>query len=140
MVNFAAGSMGIYDIFTGRSFDNVQQLFKEEGNRKDSEAAKAQNEEAIANAQNKAFEAAKAKGAKILDAPMKVADVGAPVASDQYSRMGLFSGGNVSQSPYKIAERQMKILDEMQKRLDKANELLEEVSKNTADTADHLEE
>jgi hypothetical protein len=77
---------------------------------------------------------------KIMNAPMKDITVRPPESADQYARIGLFSGGQINNAPRMIMERQLKVAEEIESRLEKVQDLLDKVEKNTGDTAANLEE
>lgn len=76
----------------------------------------------------------------ILNAPMKDITVGAPVAADQFARMGLFSGGQVNNGPRILMERQIKVQEEMEKRLAKIEALDAKSAGTMEEIRDNLEE
>jgi hypothetical protein len=84
--------------------------------------------------------ARQAKIDKIMGAPMPDISVTQPQAADQYARIGLFSGGQVNASGRIAAERQLKIQEEMARRLAKVEEIMSQVERNTATVADNTED
>lgn len=81
-----------------------------------------------------------AKRDAIMNAPLPQMSVSPPESSDQYARIGLFSGGQVDNRGRALAERQIKVSEEMAKRLEAVEKLMGKVEENTAQTADNLEE
>lgn len=99
----------------------------------------AKNRAAIEAALNAKSTAMEVKKNAILNAPMNIT-VDAPVAADQYASMGLFSGGQVNNAGRAMSERQLKVAEEMAKRLEAVEKIMGKVEENTAQTADNLEE
>lgn len=64
--------------------------------------------------------------------------VGTPQAADQYSRIGLFSGGQINNAPRMIMERQLKVSEEIKKTQDKILEIQRDFAKDTKRTADAI--
>lgn len=143
----AIGGVGIMEAV--RQYSNGEiGVAREQNDAMGAKSKEAQRREAEKQARIDALQARKdaekaltqSKIDKIMGAPMGAITVGAPVAADQYSRMGGFSGGQVNNSGRMVAERQLKVAEEMAKRLEKVQAIMENVETNTADTASNLEE
>ena len=143
----AAAGVGVFE--AGKQYTNgeigVPRERSDAGNAKTKEERRREAEkQARVDALNsrKAAEAAlmQAKIEKIMNAPMGSISVGAPVAGDQYARMGLFSGGQVQNGSRMVAERQLRVTEEMNKRLEKVEQLMQSVKENTGATVEGLEE
>lgn len=100
----------------------------------------AKNKQAIRDALDAEEAKKREKIDKIMNAPMPDLNIAPPQAADQYARIGGFSGGQVFNGPRMIMERQLRVAEEMEKRLKKVEELMKETRDAARDTADNTED
>lgn len=103
------------------------------------DAKKRSREEELAARKKHEADELQARKDKIMNAPMKIT-VSNPQAADQYAKMGLFSGGQINNSARMLAERQLRVSEEINRRMDRVRELTEKIEQHTATTADNTEE